>query len=111
MTLFSSTSPIPKTTLRALTELTGEPRLNIALQLALQDAIAHRLAKINAAIQTLEEKYGMPFAQFQSLGEQEKLPDQFSFAVESDYLEWDGLVSRKKKLENMAQWLAHSSLR
>jgi hypothetical protein len=106
MTLLSTASPIPKTTLQALTELTGEPRLNVALLLTLQDAIAHRLAKINADIQRLEGKYGMPFEQFESLGEQGKLPDRFSFAVESDYLEWDGLVSRKKKLENMAQWLA-----
>lgn len=105
MTLLSTPSPIPKTTLQALTELTGEPRLNVALLLTLQDAIAHRLAKINADIRRLEEKYGMSFEQFQSLGEQGKLADQFSFAVESDYLEWDGLVSRKKKLENMAQWL------
>ena len=105
MTLLSTASSIPKTTLQALTELTGEPRLNVALLLTLQDAIAHRLTKINADIQELEEKYGMPFEQFESLGKQEKLPNQFSFAVESDYLEWDGLVSRKKKLENMAQWL------
>ena len=105
MTLLSTPSPIPKTTLQALTELTGEPRLNVALLLTLQDAIAHRLTKINAEIQALEEKYGMPFEQFESLGEQGKLPDQFSYDVENDYLEWDGLVSRKKKLENMAQWL------
>jgi hypothetical protein len=105
MTLLSTPSPIPKTTLQALTELTGEPRLNVALLLTLQDAIAHRLTKINAEIQDLEEKYGMPFEQFESLGKQGKLPDQFSFAVESDYLEWDGLVSRKEKLENMARWL------
>jgi hypothetical protein len=73
MTLLSTPSPIPKTTLQALTELTGEPRLNVALLLTLQDAIAHRLTKINADIHKLEEKYGMPFEQFESLGEQGKL--------------------------------------
>jgi hypothetical protein len=96
---------IPKVALRALTELTGEPRLDVALLLTLQDAIEYRLQKINTALHTYEQKYGMSFDQFQARGQEESLPDQFSYEVESDYLEWDGLVSRKQKLEKIRQWL------
>jgi hypothetical protein len=99
------TPTISKAALRALTELTGEPRLNVALLIALKDAVEHRLEKIDEAIDALEQKYGMSFEQFQTQGEEGKIPDQFSYAVESDYLEWDGLMSRKKKLEKIGQWL------
>jgi hypothetical protein len=96
---------IPKVALRALTELTGEPRLDVALLLTLQDAVEYRLEKISAAIKTYEEKYGMSFDEFQSCGQEEGIPNQFSHEIESDYLEWDGLISRKRKLEKIRQWL------
>jgi len=105
MSIPTSMPTISKANLYALTELTGEPRPNVALLLTIQDAIVHRLQKIEAAITKLEQKYGMSFEQFQALGEEEKLPNQFSLDTESDYLEWDGLISRKQKLEKIAQWL------
>lgn len=97
---------IPKAALRALTELTGEPRFEVALFIALRDAVEHRLEKIDEAIHEYEQRYGMPFEQFQARGQNEEIPDQFSYEVESDYLEWDGLMSRKRKLEKIRQWLA-----
>jgi hypothetical protein len=105
MTTVTPTPTISKAALRALTELTGEPRLNVALLIALKDAIEHRSQKIDEAIDEFEEKYGMSFAQFQAQGEEGIIPDQFSYEVESDYLEWDGLISRKKKLQKIGQWL------
>ena len=101
----STTTTIPKVALRALTELTGEPQLDVALLITLRDAIEHRLEKIEAAIREYERKYGMSFEKFQAQGENKGIPDQFSYEVESDYLEWDGLTSRKKKLEKIGQWL------
>ena len=105
MSTTTPTTTIPKVALRALTELTGEPRLDVALLIALRDAIEHRLEKINIAIHDYERKYGIPFEQFQARGQDKSIPDQFSYEVESDYLEWDGLMSRKKKLEKIGQWL------
>lgn len=105
MSIQTSTPTISKANLYALTELTGEPQPNVALLLTIQDAVAHRLEKIDAAITALEQKYGMTFEQFQALGEEGKLPDQFSLTTEYDYLEWDGLISRKQKLERIRQWL------
>ncbi len=106
MSTTTSTTPVPKVALRALTELTGEPRFDVALLIALRDAVEHRLEKIDVAIQAYEQRYGMSFEQFQARGQAEEIPDQFSYDVESDYLEWDGLMSRKRELEKIRQWLA-----
>lgn len=100
-----SAPTVPKVALKALTELTGEPRFDVALLIALRDAIEHRLEKINVAIQNYERKYDMSFEQFQARGEENNIPDQFSYEVEDDYLEWEGLVSRKEKLLKINQWL------
>lgn len=96
---------VPKVALKALTELTGEPRFDVALRIALRDAVEHRLEKIDQAMREYERKYGMSFAEFESRGRKEEIPNQFSHQVESDYLEWDGLTSRKRKLEKIHQWL------
>jgi hypothetical protein len=100
-----SAPTVPKVALKALTELTGEPRFDVALLITLRDAIEHRLEKINVAIQNYERKYDMSFEQFQARGEENNIPDQFSYEVEDDYLEWEGLVSRKEKLLKINQWL------
>ncbi len=105
MPTVTTTTTIPKVALRALTELTGEPRFDVALFIALQDAVEHRLEKINEAIHEYEQQYGMPFEQFQARGQDEEIPNQFSYEVESDYLDWEGLMSRKRKLEKIRQWL------
>jgi hypothetical protein len=105
MSTVTPTTKIPKAALRALTELTGEPRFDVALLIALRDAVEHRLGKIDEAVRDYEQEYGMSFEQFQDRGQDEKIPDQFSYEVESDYLAWDGLISRKKKLEDIRQWL------
>jgi len=99
------TPAISKATLQALTELTGEPRFEVALLITLKDAIEHRLEKVNEAIHDYEQKYGMSLEQFQARGEERTISNQFSYEVESDYLEWDGLVSRKKKIEQIGLWL------
>ena len=100
-----SAPTVPKVALKALTELTGEPRFDVALLITLRDAIEHRLEKINVAIQNYERKYDMSFEQFRARGEENNIPDQFSYEVEDDYLEWEGLVSRKEKLLKINQWL------
>ena len=50
--------------LKVLTDLTGEIHLDSALRIVTQDAIAHRLESIAKQLQTLEQKYGMSFEQF-----------------------------------------------
>ena len=103
MTIMTPT--IPKVALRALTELTGEPRADVALLIALKDAVERRLEIVEEAVHEFEQKYRMTFEQFQARGEEGKIPNQFSYEMESVYLEWDGLISRKKNLEKIGQWL------
>ena len=98
-------STLHEATLRALTSLTGEQRFDIAVRVTLKDSVAYRLEKINKEIMLFEQKYGMPFDQFSIQGEEGTIPNQFSYEVESDYLEWDGLVSRKRAVEKIGQWL------
>lgn len=99
------TPTISKAALRALTQLTGEPRPDVALLITLKDAVEHRLEKIDLAIHKLEQKYGMNLEQFLKRSEEGTIPSQFSYEVERDYLEWDGLMSRKEKIEKIGQWL------
>ena len=97
----STLSPPFRNGIEALTELTGEPRVNVALLLALQDAVAYRLGMVHAAIAALEQKYGMSFEEFEAQGRAETISNQFAYDVERDYFEWDGLIRRKQKLRQL----------
>ncbi len=96
---------MPKAALRALIELTGQPELDLAVLATLRDALEYRLEKIDEALEALERKYGMSFAEFEAQGRAQQLPNQFSYEVEQDYFEWDSLVTRKRKLQEFAEWL------
>jgi hypothetical protein len=97
---------IPKATLKALIEVTGQPELDVAILVMLRDAIEHRLEKIQSPLRAYEEKYGMTFEEFEAKGRSGELPDRFSQEVEEGYFEWDSLVTRQRKLEEILQWLA-----
>lgn len=92
--------------LKALTDFTGEPRMDIAVRLVLRDAAQFKLRELEHGIQRFEEKYGMPFPEFKRAFQSEEIPDAFSYEVESDYLEWEGLLSRKKRAEDVLRCLA-----
>jgi hypothetical protein len=91
--------------LKALTDLTGEIYLDSALRMVTQDAIAHRLESIVKQLHALEQKYGMSFEQFDVCFQAEALPNQYNYEVEQDYLEWEGLLCRKRRLQEMGAWL------
>lgn len=96
---------IPKNALKVLSDLTGEPRFEVALWMTLRDTIEHRLEKIAAQRTAFEEKYGMDFEAFKRLWAAEQVPNQYTYPVEKDYLEWEGLVTRQAKLEETYRWL------
>jgi hypothetical protein len=91
--------------LKVLTDITGEIHLDSALRIITQDAIAHRLESIAKQLQTLEQKYGMSFEQFDVCFQAEEFPHQYSYEVEQDYLEWEGLLCRRRKLQEVGDWL------
>jgi len=96
---------LSKATQKALTELTGEPRIEVALRITLKDSVEHRLEIIEREAFAFERKYGMSFEEFKHNWEQGKIFDKYSFEVEKDYWEWEGTISRKKKIEGIEEWL------
>jgi hypothetical protein len=96
---------IPKVALRALIELTGQPQIDVALLMTLRDAVEHRLERIESALRDYEQKHGMTFQQFEAQARTGEMSDRFSYEKEKDYFEWDSLVTRKRKLEEIQRWL------
>ena len=86
---------------KTLMEITGEPRADIAILEIIEDAVEHRIEKISAEIKGLEEKYSMTFGEFKKRFEAGEIPEAFSYEVETDYLEWEGLVSRLNKYRSL----------
>jgi hypothetical protein len=91
--------------LKILTDLTGEIHLDSTLRIVTQDAIAHRVASLAKQLQTLEQKYGMSFEQFDKRFQVEAVPNQYSYEAEQDYLEWEELLCRKQRLQEARDWL------
>jgi Arc/MetJ-type ribon-helix-helix transcriptional regulator len=58
-----------------------------------------KLVEIDAALQTYREKYGMPFAAYKKRWETEDSPQDYAYDAEQDYLEWEAMVTRRKRLE------------
>jgi hypothetical protein len=99
------TTVISPQLLKALTDLTGEIHLDSALRMVTQQAIAHRLESIAKQLHTLEQKYGMSFEQFNVSFQAGALSNQYSYEVEQNYLEWEGLLCRQRRLQEVRDWL------
>ena len=91
----------PKETARLLTELTGEPRPDVAVLIVLKDAIAHRLEQIASEEHHFETQYHLPFSDYKRRWETEERPADYSLEAESDYLKWEALETRKARLEDI----------
>lgn len=90
---------------KTLLEITGEPRIEIAILELLKDAIEHRIEKINAEIKNLEGKYLMSFKEFKNKFNSGKIPDSYNYSIETDYLEWEGLTNRLSKYNSLLSTL------
>ena len=86
---------------KTLLEITGEPRLEIAILDILKDAIEHRIEKIERELKRFEEKYHMAFNEFKGKFDREEIPEPYSYDIEMDYLEWESLVSRLSKYKTL----------
>jgi len=91
---------------KTLLDITGEPRPEIAILELLKDAVEHRIEKLEAEIKKFEQKYQMRFPQFKEKFEKNKVSDSYGYAVETDYLEWEGLLSRLLKYQTSLNALA-----
>jgi hypothetical protein len=102
---YRMTAVVSPQLLKALTDLTGEIHLDSALRMVTQDAIVYRLESIAKQLLALEQKYGISFEQFDERFQAEELPNPYSYEVEQDYLEWEGLLCRKRRLQEVRDWL------
>jgi hypothetical protein len=96
---------ISKPVAKILTTLTHEPRLDVAVTLAVKDWLQLRLQTNEQQLQAFEQKYGMDFATFQAAWHSGVIANRHSYAVEKDYWEWEGLVTDKQDLENLVESL------
>ena len=67
----------------------------VALHVALKDAVSHRLEIIESEIKRLESKYHLTFPDFKLKWEKGEIEQRYSYDVEKDYWEWEGLASRR----------------
>lgn len=96
---------LSKTTLKALADITGETKLEVAINSTLRDALEHRMEIVDKGIVDFEKKYRMNFSEFKKKWHEGKIKDKFSYSVEKDYIEWETLATRKKRLGEAARWL------
>lgn len=88
---------------KTIMEITGEPRVELAVVSLLEDAVEHRIEKIEAAIKIYEKRYGMGFEEFKIRFENGEIPDSYSYNKETDFLEWEGLVGRIRRYRSILE--------
>ena len=93
--------PLETHLIKTLMDVTGEPRVELAVLSLLKDAVEHRMEKIHKEIQRYEEKYGMNFHTFREKFQRGEMEDCYTYEVETDYLEWEGLITRLQKYEEV----------
>jgi hypothetical protein len=90
---------------KVLMDITGEPRPEIAILELMKDAIDHRIEKIQTEMKKYEERYHMTFEEFKHKFDRDDIPDSYSYKVETDYLEWEGLISRLSHYKSLLSTL------
>lgn len=92
---------VSKPIYRVLTDLTQEPRLEVALTLAVKDLVRLRLAEAQEHRKTFEQRYGMDFDSFRQAWSDERIADKYSYQVECDYREWEATITDEARLREM----------
>lgn len=93
------TEVVSKPVYRILNTLTGEPRVEVALPLALKELLRVRL---HAADQ---QRYGMDFPTFKNNWNNTEEPQKHSYEVEQDLWEWEAAVTDAVRYHEMSQSL------
>ncbi len=86
---------------RILADLTGEQRIDVALQLATKDLVRLKLKEVQERIQSFEARYQTKFDEFKRSWNEGQIPNRYSFEVERDYWEWEAATGDEKRLIEM----------
>ena len=96
---------ISKPIYRVLSDLTQEPRVEVALPLAIKDWVRLKLKETSEQRAVFESRYGTDFAVFQQAWQQGRIADKHSYDVEHDYWEWEAVVTDEAQLQQMLESL------
>lgn len=96
---------LPKETAQALVDLTGEVRVEAALITIIREYARQKLVELEAGLRQFESKYGMSFEDYRHIWKSEDKPEHYTFEAEDDYLMWEGIVTRRKRLVESFAWL------
>ncbi len=94
---------ISKPVYRALSDLTQETRLEVALPLAVKDLIRLRLKESGEQRRTFEQRYKMDFPAFKQAWKEGAIKNKYSYEVEQDYWNWEASVSDEARLKQMQE--------
>lgn len=93
-----NTLEIDKDIYNALVESFGEDMLKDKISDILLSAIESRVEQYTREILKFEEKYGVPFKDFEQMWDKGNIKDKHSHVVESDFIDWEMLDMEKKEL-------------
>lgn len=82
----------------ALVESFGEEALKGKIDAILLSAMENLLEQYTKRILALEEKYGVPFVEFEKLWDEDKVKDKYSHEVEGDFMDWEMLEMEKRDM-------------
>lgn len=99
------TDVVSKPIYRILNTLTGEPRVEVALPLALKELVLLKLQQAAQQRSAFEERYGMHFVAFQQAWLTGEEAQKHSYEVEQDLWEWEAAVTDEDRYQEMLKGL------
>ncbi|MBN1889352.1 MAG: hypothetical protein JW850_15260 [Thermoflexales bacterium] len=99
------TELISKPIYQILSDLTREPRLEVALPMAVKDWISLKLKGSLEQQEAFEQRYGMDWTAFKQAWHEDQIANKHSYEVERDYWEWEAAVSDAERLRQMLESL------
>lgn len=88
-------------------KITHLPDIDAALKKVLTEYLDLKIADLRAKIKAYESKWKMTFAEFESACKNKALSaDTYSYEVEKDFWEWEGMESLLKYHEEIrSRWI------
>jgi len=99
------TDVVSKPVYRILNTLTGEPRVEVALPLALKELVRLKLQEATLQRIAFEERYNMNFLAFQTVWNTDESSQKYSYEVEQDLWEWEAAVTDEERYQEMLKAL------
>jgi hypothetical protein len=90
---------ISKPIYQVLVDLTQEPRIEVALPIAIRDWVRLKLDKTIEQRLGFEAKYGTDFQTFQQAWHAGNISESHSYEVEQDYWEWEASITDEERLQ------------